>query len=167
VRIREYRPEDFNELWLLDQTCFPPGISYSRFELMHYIRGRGAFTLVAEGDDAKIGGFIVAECRRGVRGSKSQSQFATGHIITIDVAEWARRSGVGTLLMDEAELRMCNENCDVTYLEAAVDNVAAIAFYKGRGYGVLNSIPHYYNDEIDALVMGKRLVNVERAGSHR
>jgi ribosomal-protein-alanine N-acetyltransferase len=151
----------------MDQACFPPGISYSRFELMHYIRGRGAFTLIAENEEGKIGGFIVAECRRGVRGSKSQSPFATGHIITIDVAAWARRSGIGTLLMNAAELRMCNENCDVTYLEAAVNNLAAIAFYKGRGYGVLNSIPRYYNGEIDALVMGKRLARIESAEFRR
>ena len=43
-RIRDYRPQDFDELWQLDQSCFAPGIAYSRFELMRYIRRRGAFT---------------------------------------------------------------------------------------------------------------------------
>src|SRR5881396_359910 len=95
--LRDFRREDFETLWRIDQSCFPPGISYGRLELSAYIRRRGAFTLVAEsaesgqaGEIAKpvpsILGFIVAEAsRRGM-----------GHIITIDVVPSARRFGVGS-----------------------------------------------------------------------
>jgi ribosomal protein S18 acetylase RimI-like enzyme len=80
-----------------------------------------------------------------------------GHIITIDVIADARRIGLGTLLMDASEARLKAEGCSFIYLETAVDNRAALAFYKRRGYFVLKTIPHYYLNKIDALVMGKRL----------
>lgn len=148
MRLREYRPEDFNELWRLDQECFPPNIAYSRFELMSYIRRRSAFTIVAENETHAITGFLVGE-----RNARQNA----GHIITIDVRATTRRSGVGTLLMDAAETRFREAFCTAVYLETAVNNDAAIAFYKRRGYFVLSTVPRYYDGKLDALVMGKKL----------
>ena len=144
---REYRPDDFEELWRLDHECFVPSMAYSRFELMCYIRRRSAFTLVAEEGKA-IAGFVVAE-----RDARRQA----GHIITIDVRSTARRTGVGTTLMDAAEARLFQSGCRAVYLETAVNNEAAIAFYKRRGYFVLSTVPRYYDGKLDALVMGKKL----------
>ena len=42
-------------------------------------------------------------------------------------------------------------------LEVAVDNATAIAFYHGQGYATLATIPRYYNDRTDALLLGKKL----------
>jgi ribosomal-protein-alanine N-acetyltransferase len=151
-RIRDYHPRDFSALWRLDQDCFPAGIAYSRMELMHYIGRPHAFTLVAEatgenGTTGTIAGFIVAE--------RDRRHF--GHVITIDVREQARRTGLGSQLMAAAEQRLRSDGCTVIYLEAAVNNHAALAFYKRRGYSMLSTIPRYYNGELDALVLGKRL----------
>ncbi len=149
VRIREFRRADFMQLWRIDQECFAPGISYTRVELAHYMARRGAFTLVAENAEAKrpeIVGFIVAECdRRGL-----------GHVITLDVLATARRTGVGSMLMAEAEQRVKSAGCKAVYLEAAVDNSAARAFYGRHGYSVLRSLPRYYNNETDGVLMAKR-----------
>ncbi len=149
IRIREARRADFMQLWRIDQECFAPGISYTRAELAHYMARRGAFTLVAEDTQVKrpqIAGFIVAQCeRRGL-----------GHVITIDVAAPARRAGLGSQLMTEAEARMKTAGCSAIYLETAVDNAAALAFYKRLGYSVLQTLPRYYHGDLDALLMGKR-----------
>ncbi len=152
ARIREYHQTDFEELWQLDQQCFPPGIAYSRFELMRYIRQQSSFTLIAEEEAAEraICGFAVAE-RRPVRSRPA------GHVITIDVREQFRRSGVGNLLMDGLESRLHQTGCEVVYLETAVNNSSAICFYKRRGYTVLSTVPRYYDGKLDALLMGKKL----------
>ena len=150
ARLREYRQSDFDELWQLDQQCFPPGIAYSRFELMHYIGQQNSFTLIAEDEERAIRGFAVGE-RRPVRSRPA------GHVITIDVREQSRRSGVGSLLMDALEARLHQAGCHVVYLETAVNNSSAISFYKRRGYTVLSTIPRYYEGKLDALVMGKKL----------
>ncbi len=145
--MRKYRPADFNTVWLLDQACFAPGIAYTRYELLTYMRRPGAFTLLAEEGPAAAGvvGFIVAETsRRGI-----------GHIITIDVRADVRRHGVGSTLLDAAEQRLRTAKCHAVRLETAVDNVSALAFYKRHGYDVLKVIPHYYSNGVDALLLGK------------
>ena len=154
--MRDFRPQDFETLWAIDQKCFVAGIAYSRRELSAYMRRSGAFTMVAEnsgGDgDASpgspaIGGFIVAESNR--RGA--------GHIITIDVLPEHRRSGLGSMLLSTAEERLRSAGCRSTQLEAAVNNLSAIRFYKRHGYDIVATRPRYYPGGLNAFVLQKEL----------
>jgi ribosomal-protein-alanine N-acetyltransferase len=150
LTIRPNRPEDFDELWRIDQACFAAGIAYSRRELAWYMRRSRAFTLVAEQqeDSAKrIAGFVVAE----------SDPSGAGHILTIDVDPRVQRASVGSRLLAAAEERLAKERGRSVLLETAVDNQAAIAFYKKNGYSVIETLPRYYMNSIDALVMGKHL----------
>jgi len=145
--IRDFKPGDFEILWRMDQECFPPGISYSKQELKAYVRRRGSFTLVAtDADEGKVAGFIVVH------------DGPTGHVITIDVDTAARRSGVGSLLLRAAEDRLRAEGSRAVGLETAVDNLAALSFYKRHGYNVTRTWPRYYSNGVDALVMKKELI---------
>ena len=141
----------------MDQICFDPQLAYSRPELAVYMRRPGAFTLVAvsPSDDpgqngtisGRIVGFIVAETRR-----------RAGHIITIDVLPETRRAGVGSALLQAAEERLRRAGAAVVELETAVDNEAAIQFYKRKEYFVEKTVRGYYSNQLDALVMRKDLV---------
>jgi ribosomal-protein-alanine N-acetyltransferase len=147
--LREFRTEDFDVLWNIDQLCFPPGIAYPRRELAAYIQRRGSFTLVAEstGKADVVVGFIVAEAsRRGV-----------GHIITIDVLPQSRRGGLGSKLLAAAEDRLRQVPCHAVVLETAVDNASALAFYKRHEYSVVKVVPRYYSTGVDAFVLEKPL----------
>jgi ribosomal-protein-alanine N-acetyltransferase len=166
--VRDFQPADFETLWRIDQTCFLPGISYSRPELRLYMKRRASFTLVAVSAEPKdaagivsakgakhsppkeagIAGFIVAEA-----GSR-----ARGHIITIDVIAPARRFGVGSLLLRAAEDRLILAECRTVELETAVDNISALSFYKRQGYTVIRTLPRYYSNGVDALVLEKALL---------
>jgi [ribosomal protein S18]-alanine N-acetyltransferase len=149
---RDFKPEDFENLWRLDQQCFPPGISYSRRELSFYMRRKGSFTLIAEDEEGKgIAGFIVAYGG------------PTGHIITIDVSPSARRRGVGSLLLRGAEDRMRANGSRAVGLETAVDNTSALGFYKRYGYSVVRTWPRYYSNGVDALVMRKEFEALARS----
>lgn len=151
--IREFRRGDFNALWEIDQKCFPAGISYSEIELLTYMRRLRSFTLVAEranggeGPKAPVG-FIVAEAGRQ----------KTGHIITIDVLEEARRSGLGSRLLTAAEQRLKESGCRAVFLETAVDNRAALAFYKRHQYFLVKTLPRYYSNGVDAFMLKKELL---------
>jgi ribosomal-protein-alanine N-acetyltransferase len=171
VKLREFRREDFDTLWRIDQKCFEPGIAYSRLELATYIRRRGAFTLVAEAGAIEAGipsreemptahpvlagsgkpeilGFIVAEAtRRGV-----------GHVISIDVLPEARRLGVGSRLLAGGEDRLRAAGCHDVVLETAADNQAALTFYKRHGYDIVKTVPRYYSNGVDALALNKSIL---------
>jgi len=152
ITLRDFRPDDLERLWSIDQQCFPEGIAYSRAELTAYIQLRTACTIVAEGRRGgepvpEILGFLIAHhSRRGV-----------GHIITIDVLGEARRQKIGSLLLAEAERRLRAVSCHCLVLETAVDNSAALAFYKRHQYFVIRTVPHYYSNGVDALVLQKDL----------
>jgi ribosomal-protein-alanine N-acetyltransferase len=150
IALREFRRQDFNSLWRIDQECFAPGIAYSQLELAAYIQLRGAFTVVAEpagAGESPILGFIVAQAnRRGI-----------GHILTIDVPPASRRLGVGSKLLATAEERLRAASCHRVVLETAVDNASALAFYKRHGYSVVKTIPRYYSNGVDAFVLEKEI----------
>ncbi|HZR59253.1 MAG TPA: N-acetyltransferase [Terriglobales bacterium] len=165
----DWRSYEFEALWRLDQECFPSGVSYTRAELASYIGADRSFTYVAEklsrdsvkdlpsnslskglqptSLESRILGFIIAEAsRRGI-----------GHIITIDVSPKARRLGTGSKLLTSAEQRLRTEKCHNVRLETAVDNLSALTFYKRHGYHVMKTVPRYYSNGIDALVLEKSL----------
>lgn len=144
--IRDFKPEDFEVLWRLDQECFPPGIAYSRRELGLYIRRRAALTLIAlDAASHSVAGFVV-----GYGG-------VTGHIVTIDVAASTRRAGVGSRLLRAVEARLFHAGTRAVGLETAVDNLPALSFYKRHGYSVVRTWPRYYSNGVDALVLRKEL----------
>jgi [ribosomal protein S18]-alanine N-acetyltransferase len=158
--LRDFRHEELEALWRIDQQCFAPGISYTRLELGTFLRRPGAFALVA--DSLAAGktlereqlspvpvGFIVAETGR--RGS--------GHIITIDVLPHARRAGIGSRLLQAAEDRLRAAQCYAVILETAVDNQAALSFYKRHFYDIIRTLPRYYSDGVDAFVLKKELLS--------
>jgi [ribosomal protein S18]-alanine N-acetyltransferase len=161
--LRDARRGDFELLWEIDQQCFAPGISYSRFELGSYMRRWGAFTIVAEtassrperpieksayAKSCKIIGFIVAESRRRV-----------GHIITIDILPEARRHGLGSALLLAAEEKLRQADCGAIVLEAAVDNSSALAFYARHQYREFRKLPKYYPNGVDGLMLRKDLLS--------
>lgn len=156
MNIRPFRKDDFDTLWRIDQACFDPELAYSRIELAVYMRRPASFTLVAQEAEhadrgaARIVGFVVAESRRKI-----------GHIITIDVVAESRRSGVGSRLLDAAEERLHRSGVTEVALETPVNNVAAIRFYKIKGYFVEKTVPGYYSNRLDAFLMRKDLAPLE------
>ncbi len=150
--IRDFRRADFGTLWQIDQSCFPPGIAYSKAELQAYVSAPRVFTLLAENAEANnlgnpILGFIVAHV----------SSTKGAHIITIDVVSAGRRFGVGSALLKAAEERLRSANCDRVRLETAVDNLPAQKFYERHGYAVVKRIAGYYSTGLDAFVLIKTL----------
>jgi [ribosomal protein S18]-alanine N-acetyltransferase len=120
-------------------------------EMRHFLSRPSAVRIVGE-EAGKIHGFIIADRFRPRR-----SQQCMGQIITIDVLPEARRSGLGSLLMNAAEEKIKEAGCTYVSLETAVDNLAAMRFYKKHGYVGLKILPNYYLESIDALLMGKKL----------
>lgn len=145
VTLRSYEPHDFTALHRLDQACFPPGISYSKTTLRYFLTLPSADCTIAT-DDGKIAGFILTE-----------ENPPLAHIITLDVAEPFRRRGVGTVLLAESEKNLARRGVRNVLLETAVDNEAAVAFWKRHGYRIEAVLKRYYLARLDAYEMRKIL----------
>lgn len=150
VKIRQYEARDFGALYKLDQACFPPGISYSKFSLQYFISLPGADCMVAE-DGKATAGFILAETHPPL-----------AHIITLDVAASYRRAGLGSQLLAEMEKHFWYKEVKSVLLETAVDNESGIAFWQHHGYRTEAVLKRYYLGRVDAFEMRKKLVTSDR-----
>jgi ribosomal-protein-alanine N-acetyltransferase len=151
VRLRFYEPADFAGLHEMDQSCFPPGIAYSKRMLRYFLASPSATCIVAlqpaaANEGEKITGFILFE-----------SDGTTAHIVTLDVSIACRRRGVGSLLLDAMETALTREGAKAIILETAVNNHAAIALWKRHGFHSEGTLKRYYLNRVDALQMRKLL----------
>jgi len=158
-KIREFRRADFVRLWEIDQQCFPLGISYSQEELLLYVRRPRSFTLVAERNRAGNGQGLESSPSQAVGFIVAEAGKTAGNIITIDVLDEARRSGLGSQLLGAAEERLRREGCSALFLETAVDNASALAFYKRHQFFLVKTVPRYYANGVDAFVLKKDLLS--------
>jgi ribosomal-protein-alanine N-acetyltransferase len=129
----------------LDQSCFPAGISYSKTTLHYFLTVASADCVVGV-DGARIAGFILTE-----------ENPPLAHIITLDVAEAHRRQGVGSALLGESEKNLALRGVRSILLETAIDNEAAVAFWKRHGYRIEAVLKRYYLGRLDAYEMRKIL----------
>jgi ribosomal-protein-alanine N-acetyltransferase len=146
IEVREFRADDFEAAYHLDQVCYPPGIAYSRAALREFLKLPGTHACVATEDETLVG-FIIARRARRER----------GHIVTLDVREDRRRRGLGTRLLETAERWLAAEGVRCVRLETAVNNAPAVAFWKKRGYCASGVLSRYYLDRDDAYRMEKEL----------
>jgi [ribosomal protein S18]-alanine N-acetyltransferase len=145
LMLRSYEPHDFAALHKLDQSCFPAGISYSKTTLRYFLTLASADCVVAaEGNH--IAGFVLSE-----------ENPPLAHIITLDVSERQRRSGVGTALLRQLESNLFARGVRSVLLETAIDNEAAVAFWQRHGYRIEATLKRYYLGRIDAYEMRKLL----------
>lgn len=149
--IREAFSADYDAFYQLDQQCFPPGIAYSRADFRAFLSQAHSIALLAEHTSGALLGFILAGQRR-----KGEARY--GYIVTIDVAESARRQGVGSALLFAAERHLKEDGLETMRLEVAVDNDAAQQFYEQEQYRRIGRIPGYYLGTLDAFVMEKSLI---------
>jgi ribosomal-protein-alanine N-acetyltransferase len=149
MSIRAFIPSDFDRLYQIDQESFPPEIAYSYLELQYYVRSPNCRTLIAEDKTetrrAGIVGFVI-----GVWEPPD-----LGHIITIDVLPHKQRQKIGSRLLTRIEQWLWEKGAEAIYLEASVDDSAALSFYDKHGYFILDRLEGYYAREHDAFVLMK------------
>ena len=97
-------------------------------------------------EDTQIAGFILTE-----------ENPPLAHIITLDVAEKYRRSGIGSALLAESEGNLVLRGVRHVLLETAVTNETAIAFWQRHGYRIEATLKRYYLSRLDAYEMRKIL----------
>jgi [ribosomal protein S18]-alanine N-acetyltransferase len=145
VSLRNYESHDFAALHKLDQSCFPQGIAYSRSTLHYFLMQPSADCVVALNGN-KIVGFILSE-----------EHPPLAHFVTLDVGAAHRRHGIGSSMLAEIEKNFVYRGIRTVLLETAIDNEAAVAFWKHHGYRIEAVLKRYYLGRLDAYEMRKTL----------
>jgi len=146
--IREFAASDLEAAYQLDQSCFEPGISFTRGQIRDFVRRSGAISLVIDRPDNPDE--LVALAIGQVSGSRA-------HVITIDIAASARRGGLGKRLFEELLARFAAAGARTVRLEVDVRNAPARRFYERMGFEETRKLPDYYGDGIDGIRMVREL----------
>lgn len=122
--IRTYESRDFGGVDALWNEVFPdnPPHSQAAVSIPDKLAHQPDLLLVAED-----GGRIVGTAMAGYDGHR-------GWLYSIAVAPTHRRSGTGTLLVQEAEARLTALGCRKINLQVRAWNAAVTGFYASLGY---------------------------------
>jgi len=116
---------------------------------MALLQDSNSVSLIAQ-INGEIVGFIIGLIQH-IRGMK------TGHIYTIDIAIKHRRRGVGIKLLKELEQIFTKKGVKVCFLEARLNNVAALELYKKQGYTEIERLEDYYFEGAHGVRLQKKL----------
>ena len=120
-------------------------------------KAAGGDNTAAGGDNTAADNAKAVEAGRGLVGFIATNNLSPeGEILSVAVDEKARNNGVGKALLSHALGYLKTKGVDKVFLEVSVDNVAAIALYRGAGFEDLYVRKDYYNDHghgVDALIL--------------
>ena len=143
IHVRQAERADLLAVYRIETEAFGQPWPFSAFE--QYL-GEPGF-LVATSDS--VAGYVVADVvsDRGV---------PVGHIKDIAVHEGKRGEGIGGLLLARALGVLASEGVQATKLEVRESNERAIELYRSYGFEYRTTVPGYYEDGEDALLLVRR-----------
>jgi ribosomal-protein-alanine N-acetyltransferase len=141
--VRRAERADLLAIFRIEQASFPQPWPFNAFE--QYLDEPG-FLVAA---DSAVVGYIVADTVR-THGPD------VGHVKDIAVHEDRRGEGVGTLLLGRAVAVLESQGISAIKLEVRETNESAISLYRTHGFEHNKTIPQYYGDGEDALVLVRR-----------
>lgn len=146
--VRQAIRADLLDVFRIEQASFPQPWPFAAFE--RFV-GQPGF-LVAEpvdGDrleDAAVAGYVVAD-------TVPNHGRPLGHVKDLAVHPDCRGSGLGSLLLDRVLGVLRVADASAVKLEVRDGNDAALSLYRSRGFDPRRTVPRYYEDGDDALVM--------------
>lgn len=150
VVLRVAVEDDLEVIQGIELSVYPTAWTMNFFRLMLGVSGDMFLVAVENGE---VIGYTVGEVKKMGRVGDAKT---AGHVLNIAVSEDHQGRGVGTMLMDEVELRLRGGGADVAYLEVRESNTGAQAVYRKRGYQYVRTAEAYYGDE-DGFIMMKSL----------
>lgn len=145
--IRSARESDLLAVADIERQSFPQPWTVGTFERF---LDAPAFLVAVERDDgagdSSVIGYVVADA------VPNHGQ-PLGHIKDLAVHPDRRRAGVGRQLLERAVCTLRSTGVGSIKLEVREQNAAAIRLYRSAGFVHRRTIPQYYDDGEDAMVM--------------
>jgi [ribosomal protein S18]-alanine N-acetyltransferase len=151
--IRPLSYADLPQVIAIERRAFPTPWSLAMFVLE--LSKPSSICLAAVNVDNRLVGYLI--CSRYDR---------VWHLMNIAVDRVARRTGIGSALLDEMVAR---GGADAPYtLEVRTSNTPAIALYDRFGFRPAGTRPRYYHDTgEDAMIMWRTAETVSTSGLSR
>jgi ribosomal-protein-alanine N-acetyltransferase len=147
--VRPATRSDLLAIHRIEKASFPQPWPFSAFE--SYV-GEPGF-LVAVGDDEDVSvllGYVVAD-------TVPNHGTPLGHVKDLAVAPDYRGEGVGRTLLGRAIEALESAGAGSVKLEVRITNEAALSLYRSFGFEHRRTIPNYYGNGEDSLVMMRAL----------
>jgi len=136
MHYRLFEPEDFDDLYAIEEVCFQPPERFSRRYMQHLVRKPGAATWVAE-ENSRLSGFSIIEW-------SAQPAGIEAYVTTIEVLPEMRRRGIASELLRRVEGSAQAAGGVVVWLHVDAKNVSAIRLYEAHGYRNAGEAEHFY-----------------------
>ncbi|MBV9782503.1 MAG: GNAT family N-acetyltransferase [Acidisphaera sp.] len=142
-------PAHADVLAAIHAAAFPAGEAWSAAAFAAQLARPGVFGLIGTAAD----GMLLA-----------QAAAEDAEVLTLAVAGWARRRGLGRALLRAAMVQAAARGATAMFLEVADDNRAARALYAACGFAEVGRRRRYYPGGGDALVLRATLTRDAAAG---
>ena len=136
MNYRLFEPDDFDELYEIEEVCFQPPLRFSRRYMHQLIASPSAAIWIAE-SHGHLSGFGIVEW-------SEQAVGIFAYIQTIEVAPQDRGRGIGSELMRRLEGSANAEGAVAIWLHVDETNAPAIQLYRSHGYQHTGRTENYY-----------------------
>lgn len=151
IRIRTAVRADLLEIHRIEQAVFPQPWPFSALE--SYLGEAGFLVAETDTDDGpRVAGYVIAD-------TVPNHGTPLGHVKDLAVREEDRRVGVATALLRRVLSLLESVGAASAKLEVRADNEGARRLYRQFGFEHRKTIPNYYSNGEDALVMVRLLSN--------
>jgi ribosomal-protein-alanine N-acetyltransferase len=140
--------DDIGAITALEKECFPS----ERYPCFFFVQAQEIFAntfLLAEDETRQPIGYIL-----GVSSSKDPSK---SWILSMSVTPAKRRNGVGSALLQAAQVALSSSGATKLFLSVAEDNPEAISLYRKFGFNKERTERIYFGKTQPRLIMSKTL----------
>ncbi len=143
VHIRWMIRRDMAEVLEVENDGFE--FPWSEEDFIRCLRQRNCIGMVAESDE-RVVGFMIYELHK-----------TRLHVLNFAVSKAARRSGVGTQMVEKLAAKLSPQRRTRILLEVRETNLAAQLFFRRQGYRAVSVLRDFYEDTTeDAYMMQYR-----------
>ncbi|HEY1983905.1 MAG TPA: N-acetyltransferase [Terracidiphilus sp.] len=149
MQFRHYHPDDFAQIYAIEEVCFEPPLRFSRRYLRELLSRPRSVAWVAE-EHGRIAAFAVVDLTPG-------PEEIVGYIETIEVLPVHRRKGIAAELLQLIQNSARAAQASLIWLHVDSRNQSAIRVYSAHGYQRHGARPNYYGRGRSAEVYVKFL----------
>jgi ribosomal-protein-alanine N-acetyltransferase len=152
MRCRLYVPDDFAELYAIEEICFRPPLRFDVRYMRQLVNSSNAVTWIAE-EKGRMAGFAIVKWAR-------PSRELMAYIETLEVSPEHRRKGMGGELLRHTEESARTVGARAIRLHVDAENAGAIHIYQEHGFVCEGRVENYYSRCRAALIYSKPLESV-------